>query len=178
MRALTDAARLHRFMRELGRRAQTSGRAYLVGGACAVLMEWRPTTIDIDLDLDPALEPLLREVPALKEELQVNVELASRAHFIPALPGWRARSPFIRREGRIDFHHYDFYAQALAKIERGHDRDLGDVRMMAAAGLVEPAALLEHFEAIVPELYRYPAIDPPSFRHAVEDAVRAIASQD
>lgn len=39
-------------------------------------------------------------------------------------------------------------------------------------GLVEPERLLELFEEIEPELYRYPAIDPPSFRRAVEELVR------
>jgi hypothetical protein len=40
---------------------------------------------------------------------------------------------------------------------------------MVEAGLVEPARLLELFEAIEDRLYRYPALDPPSFRRAVED---------
>ena len=74
---------------------------------------------------------------------------------------------------RSNFHHYDFYAQALSKIERGHDRDALDVQAMATQGLIEPARLLGYFEQIVPELYRYPALDPPSFRRAVEEtAVR------
>jgi hypothetical protein len=163
-------------MRELGRRARVSGRAYLVGGACAVLLDWRPTTIDVDLELDPALEPLLRDIPEIKDELQVNVELASPAHFIPEVPGWRERSPFITREGLVDFHHYDFYAQALAKIERAHAKDLDDVREMVARRLIEPRRLREFFERIAPELYRYPAIDPPSFRRAVEQAVQALES--
>ena len=88
------------------------------------------------MDLDPGLDAILREIPAIKDDLQVNVELASPAHFIPELPGWRDRRPFIVREGWIDFHHYDFYAQALAKIERAHARDLEDVREMAADGLI------------------------------------------
>jgi hypothetical protein len=174
MRELTDAARLRQFMRLLGQRTRASGRVYLVGGACAVWLDWRPTTIDIDIDLDPGLDPLLREIPAIKEELRVNVELASPAHFIPELPGWRDRSPFVVREGSIDFHHYDFYAQALAKIERAHTRDLEDVREMAARGLVEPARLLLFFEQVAPDLYRYPAIDPASFRRAVEQAVQTL----
>ena len=61
MRQLTDATRLRQFMRQLGLRARVSGRIYLVGGACAVLLEWREATIDIDLDLDPSVElPPLR----------------------------------------------------------------------------------------------------------------------
>lgn len=44
---------------------------------------------------------------------------------------------------------------------------------MATQGLIEPARLPGYFEQIVPELYRYPALDPSSFRRAVEEtAVR------
>lgn len=174
MRRLTDAARLHEFMRLLGRRTRAAGRVYLVGGACAILCNWRDTTIDVDIELDPGLDLLLREIPAIKEDLQVNVELASPAHFIPELPGWRDRSPFVIREGTIDFHHYDFYAQALSKIERGHARDVADVREMAARGLIEPVRLVEFFDLIAPQLYRYPAVDSASFRRAVEQAVQAL----
>jgi hypothetical protein len=175
MRQLTDAARLREFMRLLGRRTRAAGRVYLVGGACAVLHDWRATTIDIDIDLDPGLDALLREIPALKEDLQVNVELASPAHFIPELPGWRDRSPLVIREGTIDFHHYDFYAQALSKIERAHARDVDDVREMAARGLIDAARLTGFFELIEPQLYRYPAIDAVSFRRAVLQAAQALA---
>lgn len=175
MRQLTDAARLREFMRLLGRRTRAAGRVYLVGGACAVLHDWRSTTIDIDIDLDPGLDALLREIPAIKEELQVNVELASPAHFIPELPGWRDRSPFVVREGTIDFHHYDFYAQALSKIERGHARDVDDLREMAARGLIDSSRLVVFFDTIEPQLYRYPAVDAASFRSAVERAARGLA---
>lgn len=176
MRRLTDAARLREFMRLLGRRTRAAGRVYLVGGACAVLHDWRATTIDIDIDLDPGLDALLREIPAIKEDLQVNVELASPAHFIPELPGWRDRSPFVIREGTLDFHHYDFHAQALSKIERAHARDVEDVREMAARGLIEPARLMIFFDQIEPQLFRYPAVDVVSFRRAVTETVRALTA--
>jgi hypothetical protein len=37
-----------------------------------------------------------------------------------------------------------------------------------ARGLIERHGLLQYFTAIEPELYRFPAIDPASFRRAVE----------
>ena len=171
MRELTTRPRLEAFMRALGQRSRERGRVYLVGGASAVLLDWRASTVDIDIELDRSLEPLLRELPALKEALQVNVELASPGHFIPELPGWRERSPFIGREGLIDFHHYDFYAQALAKIERGHARDHEDLEKIVASGLIDPGRLLPLFSEIEGELYRYPALNRVVFRRAVEDAV-------
>lgn len=77
-----------------------------MGGASAVLLNWRETTIDIELDASPS-------------------------QFIPPVPGWQDRSPFIIREWLVDFHHYDFYAQALSKIERAHAKDKDEVREMA-----------------------------------------------
>lgn len=110
---------------------------------------------------------MLRAIPSLKESLRINVELAAPDDFIPPLPEWEDRSRFIAREGRLSFHHYDFYAQALAKIERDHDMDRSDVRAMIDSGLVEPAKLRALFEAIEPELYRYPAIAPARFADRV-----------
>jgi hypothetical protein len=42
---------------------------------------------------------------------------------------------------------------------------------MIDRGLVERKALLRHFEAIEPRLFRFPNIDPAAFRRAVQDAV-------
>jgi hypothetical protein len=87
------------------------------------------------------------------------------------LPGWEDRSPFIERIGRVSFHHYDFLAQALAKVERGETKDLADVRAMIARGLATPAGLWDRFRRIEPEIYRFPAISPAAFRRALEAAV-------
>ncbi|HEV3459755.1 MAG TPA: DUF6036 family nucleotidyltransferase [Thermoanaerobaculia bacterium] len=170
MRWPLDRERLLRFLRALGAEAESETRLYLTGGATAVLLGWRTSTIDIDVKLEPESDRLLRAIPLLKERLEVNVELASPGDFIPELPGWRERSPFAGREGKLSFHHYDFAAQALSKIERGHAQDLDDVREMLARGLVGRDELLERFTQIEPHLYRYPAIDPTSFRIAVTKA--------
>jgi hypothetical protein len=171
MRGLVDVERLRRFMRELGAEAERPVRVYFTGGATAVLGGWRGSTIDVDLLFVPEEDRLFRALPALKERLAINVEIASPAHFLPELPGWEMRSLFIGREGLADFFHYDPYAQALAKIERGHQQDRGDVEQLIARGLVEPAELLRLFEAVEPQLYRFPAVDPPALRKAVETVV-------
>jgi hypothetical protein len=171
MREAVDAERLRRFMRDLAARSHASGRVYLTGGASAVLLEWRMSTVDIDITIIPEDDRVMRVIPELKESLHINVELASPAHFIPPLPGWEERSPFIVREGTLSFHHYDFYSQCLSKIERGHRKDQLDVAAMLNSGLVEPRRLLELFEQIVPQLYRYPAIDADSFRRSVLSAL-------
>lgn len=172
MRGLADTDRLRRFFKELAREAEADGDVYLTGGATAVLLGWRESTIDADILMVPEQDSLYRALPRLKEDLQLNVEIASPAHFIPELPGWRERSLLIERVGRISFYHYDPYSQALAKVERGHDKDLADVEQLLARGLVEPSRLRELFAAIEPRLHRYPAVDPTSFRKSLDEALR------
>ncbi|MBI5243502.1 MAG: hypothetical protein HY922_07430 [Elusimicrobia bacterium] len=172
MRRIADAARIRAFMSALAGAAEEEARIYFTGGATAVLMGWRGTTIDVDIKVVPERDALLREIPKLKDSLRINVELASPDLFIPALDGWEERSPFIAREGRLSFHHYDLYAQALAKLERGHQQDLEDARQMLSRGLIEPGALMRRYESIEPRLYRYPAVDPAAFRRSVEEFLR------
>ena len=167
MRQETDRAKLEAFMTALGQRVSSSGRIYLTGGATALLHGWRTTTIDIDLKADPEPAELFETIAQLKEELDVNVELASPHDFIPPLPEWQARSVSIGRQGKIDFFHYDFYGQALSKLERRHDRDLADVEALATRGLIDKPRLRDMFEQIAPQLIRYPAIDASAFRAAV-----------
>lgn len=160
-------------MEAFGRAASGNVRVYLVGGTTAVLLGWRATTIDVDFVMRPEDDGILRALPALKESLEINLEIASPADFIPVPAGWEERGKFEAQVGRVAFYHFDLYAQALAKVERGHPRDLTDVRELVRRGLVEPHRALEYFARMEPELYRFPAIDPPSFRRAVEEAFAA-----
>jgi hypothetical protein len=167
MRALADEQRIRRLMRALGRAAREPARVYFTGGATAVLLRWRETTIDVDLAFVPESDALLRALPELKNELQLNVELASPSDFIPVPARWDERSVYAGQEGDLAFLHYDLYSQALAKLERAHRQDLEDVATMVDRGLIEPARALEFFGEIEPELYRYPAVEPASFRARV-----------
>ncbi len=159
-------------MHALSDQADRETRLYFTGGASAVLLGWRPTTIDVDIRMVPESDQLLRAIPSLKKSLEINVELASPADFIPKIRGWEERSRFIRKEGRLSFFHYDFYSQALAKIERGHAQDLADVEEMVTRGLVDPKRVLGYFVEIEQRLHRFPAIDPASFRRAAERILR------
>ncbi|OHB78048.1 MAG: hypothetical protein A2Z34_09375 [Planctomycetes bacterium RBG_16_59_8] len=176
MRQPVTAERVRLFMRELGSAASPPARVYLVGGATATLLGWRSTTMDVDIKIVPENDSLLKAIPRLKESLQINVEFASPDLFIPPLPGWEKRSPPVEIVGNLSFHHYDFYAQALAKIERGHQQDIQDIDALFRRGNVLPAELLRFYNAIEPELYRYPAVDEAAFRNAVEETVRRYSS--
>jgi hypothetical protein len=170
MREPLDEPRLRRFMRRLGESGGTA-RVYFTGGATAILRGWRPSTLDTDLVLVPEDDRLLRSIQTLKEEMQVNVEIAGPAHIIPELPGWEARSRFIGREGSVDYFEYDLHAQVLAKIERGHAQDVEDVERALAEGAVKPGELWRLFETILPQLHRFPAVDQAGFRRRLEEAL-------
>jgi hypothetical protein len=167
VRAPVNRERLDKLMDRLGRAASAPVRVYLVGGSSAVLVGWRDATIDVDLAIRPQDDALLRAIPESKNALDVNIELASPADFIPLPAGWEDRSPLIALRHHVAFHHFDFYSQALAKLERGHRQDIADVRAMVERALIEPMMVQRYFDEIEPELYRFPAIHPPTFRNAV-----------
>lgn len=133
----------------------------------------RDSTIDVDLKLDPEPAGIFEAIAELKNSLDLNIELASPDQFIPTLPRWQERCLFIEKIGEVEFLHYDFYGQALAKLERGHRRDLGDVEQMIEREIVQREELLILFRQIEPELIRHPAIDIPKFRQSVEATCKA-----
>ncbi|MCH7716981.1 MAG: hypothetical protein IH876_12685 [Gemmatimonadetes bacterium] len=173
MRDPVDAGRIRQLMEALGRAAHEAGRVYLTGGGTAVLMGWRASTIDVDVKFVPDNDAILRAIPGIKEDLRLNIELASPVDFIPVPEGWEERSTFIDQLDRLSFFHFDLYAQAMAKVERGHEQDLADVQAMQTRGLIDAERALEYFDRLEPDLYRYPAIHAPAFRRAVEDMFRS-----
>ena len=157
MREPADAARIQQFMRALGAAAPREGTCYLVGGGTAVLLGWRETTIDVDIELDPEQDELLRALPAIKDELQINVELASPLHFIPVPAGWEERSPSVGRDGRLTFKHFDLYSRhwpARAWPQPGSRGCARDARARSGG------PLRSAFEEIEPQLYRFPRSTP------------------
>ena len=171
-REVSTAVKVRLLMRRLGEAAQGPGRIYLVGGASAVLVGWRSATVDVDIKLAPEPPGVFQAIAHLKEALNMNVELAAPDDFIPPLPDWRERSRSIAQHGPVEFFHYDFYAQALAKIERGHEQDWGDVRAMHEYALIEPQRLGALFDAIKTSVPRYPAIDVACFAGRVDVATK------
>jgi hypothetical protein len=164
MRSETNADKIRKLIHELGRKAKGPGKVYLTGGATAVLFGWRNATVDVDLKLDPEPNGIFDAIRDLKDKLDINIELASPDQFIPPVPGWEERSQYIASYNQVQFYHFDFYAQALSKIERGHERDLRDVDAMLKLGLINKAQLWDFFQKIEPNLIKYPSINPKIYR--------------
>src|SRR6266550_732594 len=111
MRRNVTIETLNQFMRELAAAARSPGKVYFTGGATALLLGFRQQTIDIDLKLDPEPEGAFEAIAALKNRLDLNVELASPDDFIPRPANWREASRHIASIGQLEFFHYDFSMQ-------------------------------------------------------------------
>jgi hypothetical protein len=172
MRPNIDRQKVERLMQVLGREAQGSGSIYFTGGACALLIGWRSSTVDVDIRLDPEPPGIFQAIARIKQELNINIELVSPQDFLPPLPGWRDRSVFIGKQGKIFFYHYDFTAQALSKLSRGFDRDISDVQAMYEQKLFSLKELRDSFEAIAPKLIRFPALNPNVIKVRVERFIK------
>lgn len=173
MRSPVDRTKLEQLLRELGRRSKGPGRIYIVGGGSALLEGWREATVDVDLKLDPEPRGVFELIAKLKDEMDLNIELSAPDQFLPAVPQWRERSKFIARYGEVDFLHYDFRAQALSKLARGFDRDIRDVESMLSRNLVSLEDLLAAFDAIRPDLIRFPGVD----ESVIEDRLDALENE-
>lgn len=169
MRQPVDKSSIEAFLRELGRRVKQPGKLYLTGGAALVHAGIRgegAATADIDLKLDEANEAETQEaLRQLKNELDIDLELAWPGDFIPPPPSWEASSRYVGRYGALDVYYVDFVTLALAKITRGSERDLRDVEALAQSGAISCEALQEAASAIRPELGRgrYFNVDPDRF---------------
>src|SRR5262249_18879898 len=168
MRRKVTRETLQRFMQDLAAAARGPGKVYFTGGATALLLGFRDQTIDIDLKLDPEPSGAFEAIAALKNRLDLNVELASPDDFIPATGDWRERRRHIAPIGLVEFFHYDFSLQALSKLERGHAQDLKDVASLVRGGYVTADDLKRCFAQIEPGLLRYPALDAAAFRSKLE----------
>jgi hypothetical protein len=176
MRADVGRARVLELLSQLGRRLRTPHTLYLVGGSSAVVIGWRASTRDVDVRPEPDSDELLRILHELKHALDINIELASPLDFLPALDGWQDRSPYVGSWGPLHVRHLDFRLQALAKLERGLDTDLDDVRAMLRRDLVSSAELHEAFATMRAGLFRFPAVDAGRFERRLAEVVDGRAS--
>jgi hypothetical protein len=100
MRRVAEPDRIQRFMTALAVKATRPARLYFTGGATAVLLGWRASTIDVDIHIVPDDDRLLRALPDLKEDLEMNVELACPSRTSsPKFPAGRSAACSSPRRG-------------------------------------------------------------------------------
>ena len=171
MRERADRAAIERLLGALGRRLRRPVRLYLVGGAIVVDRGLRQSTLDVDYVVDAddpaAVDDFEREIAALKNELQTNVEPASPADFIPAPRNVLDRAVYVRSYGPVAVYYYDLATTVISKIARGAERDLADVEVLVRARAVSWADV----EATWQEIR---ASDRPWLRHSPDDVERRL----
>jgi hypothetical protein len=167
MRPAVDKAAIESFLQQLGRTFLKPARVYLVGGAALVHLGARPGfTHEIKIHLDGVTEgELIVAIQRLIQQMQVNVEFASPADFMPLPSQWEMHARFIGRYGKIDVFYFDFYSIALSKIERGNNRDITDVKLLVKQGIITLNELDVAYQEVLAQLGkgRYPRITPQRF---------------
>ena len=154
-------------MKSVGKVLKKNATFYLTGGSTAILFGFREGTIDIDIAGD--MDELFSHIPKLKEQLQINVELAKPTDFIPSLPAEKKRHILIGNFGKATFLHFDPYSQAFAKIVRGHQTDMTDVKALFHEGLVDAVKLNEMVKNLPDRQFmKYPRLNRGAVERAVE----------
>ena len=145
----------------LGKAYRKQGRIYLAGGAALVHMGLRSgSTLDIDVVIETTNEDeMVTAIRRLVEQMQINIEFASPADFIPVPAQWMEHSRYIGRYGQIDAFYYDFYSLALSKISRGSDRDLIDDKLLVQQQLITLEELDAAYKEVSPRVGKRPYIN-------------------
>jgi hypothetical protein len=168
-------ARLQVLLESLGREFRRPARLFLSGGEGLVWRGLRAATRDVDItyEVDPAYHAAwMGCLVALKERLRLSIEEAGPGDFIPLPPGHEARASSVGRFGTVDVLLFDPYSVALSKLDRGHARDIEDVRSLLKAGVLDPGELRRLFEAVQPAYAtRSLKSDPARFRRGLEAAL-------
>jgi hypothetical protein len=165
--------RIATFLHELGRRFSGRGALYLAGGSMLVYEGFRPRTIDVDYRIELTAgddTQFIQALRAAQRAVNLNIEPASPADFIPLPSGWRERSRFLTQEGGLSVYAFDLLSTALAKIERGQERDIDDVLALCRTGSLSVMQIAQAFEEIAPriEIEALPRVTEQDFRRKVE----------
>lgn len=173
MRQNVTRADIEKFLNALGKAYRKAGRLYLAGGAALVHMGLRAgSTLDIDVVIEAADEDeMITAIRRLVEQMQINIEFASPADFIPIPSQWAAHAKYIGRYGKIGAFYFDLYSLALSKIARSSDRDLVDVKLLVQQKLITLDELDAAYQEVLPRMGKRPYINlnPQKFseRYAV-----------
>ena len=166
-------ADIEKFLNALGKTYRKAGRLYLAGGAALVHMGLRSgSTLDTDVVIEATDEDeMITAIRRLVEQMQINIEFASPADFIPIPSQWAAHAKYIGRYGKIDAFYFDLYSLALSKIARSSDRDLVDVKLLTQQKLITLDELDAAYREVLPRMGKRPYINlnPQKFaeRYAV-----------
>jgi hypothetical protein len=112
----------------------------------------RAATLDIDYVADAddpaALAELEQVIRDLKNELDLNIEPASPADFLPIPSGALEWSRFVGQHGSVSVYYYDLASQVIAKSARGLEQDLADAEQLVRTGQVSWTEVQERWAQV------------------------------
>lgn len=150
----------------LGEHCAQETRLYLLGGSALRLLGSPRETLDVDYTAEAPPETVLRfreTLAQLADEFHLDLEEVPLAEFVPLPPLAHERHRLVGRFGLLAVYLFDPYSIALSKIARGFESDLEDVLFLLHTGVIEFAALEQHFRAILPRAAKAD-IDPKEFQ--------------
>jgi hypothetical protein len=172
MREESNQYKVNDFVKTFPQFITLTTKVYFAGGATAVLKDIRKSTIDVDVKFEPEHNQIFSAIKTLKESLNMNIELASPFDFIPELPSWKERCEFIVTVKKVHYFHLDPYAQVIAKVLRGFDRDIIDAEGFYKVFNCKGDTLLKLFEKIKNEFIKRPSVDIDSLETKIIEFVK------
>jgi hypothetical protein len=122
-------------------------------------------TFEVDIVIEVAAgirQELIVALRAIRDLLRVHFREAAPGDFIPLPSGYADRHEFIGRFGQVDVFHFDWYSNALGKVERGRQQDLMDVIAMLRHGRIGWDRLDGMFHEILPLMGQHSLRQKPS----------------
>ncbi len=90
------------------------------------------------------------------QRLNINIEFASPADFMPLPIQWETRSQFIKRYGRVDVFYFDWYSTALSKMQRANRQDVVDLQLLVRQGFVDMLELDRLYQDVLNKIGQPP----------------------
>jgi hypothetical protein len=104
------------------------------------------STLDIDVVIEASDEDeMITAIRRLVEQMQINVEFASPADFIPIPSQWAAHAKYIGRYGKIDAFYFDKLQPALLRATNDQPLSVAQKRKLFPAPV---PAILEYLDTL------------------------------
>ena len=171
MPADADRAHIERLLEAPGRRVRNPHTVHLVDGTSAVLVGWRDSTRDIDVRPEPDSDQLLEALSELKDQLDVNIELASPLDYLPDLPGWPDRSPYQGRYGQIDVRTSTSACRRWRSSSGASIRTWSTSEPRSTRGLASADELESGWRQMQDRLFRFPSVNAEGVGRRLRDVL-------
>ncbi len=163
---------LRAFLTRLDELLDRPGVIFLLGGSSLTWRGLKQFSADIDIALaedEPDPEPLRDAIERATDFIEAIVDVIRMGENLPLPDNYADRAELAVKFKNLTVYHFDPYSIALTKLARSEARDIADVSSMLHAGLINCAALHQHFESVAGRFPRgVSRSDREDFRRKVE----------